>query len=100
MANLTVNQLPVAPVPVLVTDKILITRDGIIVNQATTGTLPISTATQTALDLKISNGIVFLPIKATTLLAPTYVLGGVYFDTTLNKLRVGGATTWETLTSV
>jgi len=32
--------------------------------------------------------------------APTYVKGAVYFDTTLNKLRVGGATTWETITSV
>ena len=32
--------------------------------------------------------------------APTYVKGGLYFDTTLNKLRVGGATAWETVTSV
>ena len=32
--------------------------------------------------------------------APTYVKGAVYFDTTLNKLRVGGATTWETITSI
>jgi hypothetical protein len=32
--------------------------------------------------------------------APAYVLGAVYFDTTLNKLRVGGATTWETITSI
>jgi hypothetical protein len=32
--------------------------------------------------------------------APTYDKGAVYFDTTLNKLRVGGATTWETITSV
>jgi hypothetical protein len=32
--------------------------------------------------------------------APTYVKGAVYFDTTLNKLRVGGATAWETITSV
>jgi hypothetical protein len=32
--------------------------------------------------------------------APTYVKGAVYFDTTLNKLRVGGATGWETITSV
>jgi hypothetical protein len=32
--------------------------------------------------------------------APTYVKGAVYFDTTLNKLCVGGATTWETITSV
>lgn len=31
--------------------------------------------------------------------APTYVRGAVYFDVTLNKLRVGGATGWETITS-
>ena len=31
--------------------------------------------------------------------APTYVKGGIYFDTTLNKLRVGGASDWETTTS-
>lgn len=32
--------------------------------------------------------------------APTYAKGAVYFDTTLNKLRVGGATAWETITSI
>jgi hypothetical protein len=32
--------------------------------------------------------------------APTYVKGAIYFDSTLNKLRVGGATAWETITSV
>jgi hypothetical protein len=41
---------------------------------------------------------VFLPVQAAS--APTYIKGGVYFDTTLNKLRVGGATAWETITSV
>ena len=35
----------------------------------------------------------------TTALAPTYAKGALYFDTTLNKLRVGGATAWETITS-
>jgi hypothetical protein len=35
-----------------------------------------------------------------TVSAPDYVKGGLYFDTTLNKLRVGGATDWETITSV
>jgi len=43
---------------------------------------------------------VLLPIQTTTALAPTYVKGGIYFDTTLNKMKIGGATTWETLTSV
>jgi hypothetical protein len=32
--------------------------------------------------------------------APTYVKGGIYFDTTLSKLCIGGASGWETVTSV
>lgn len=43
-------------------------------------------------------GVLFL-VRATTANAPTYVKGGLYFDTTLNKLRVGGASGWETVTS-
>lgn len=39
------------------------------------------------------------PQQAATASAPTYVKGAIYFDTTLNKLRVGGATGWETVTS-
>jgi len=44
-----------------------------------------------------SNGA-FKPLQAIT--APPYVKGAIYFDTTLNKLRIGGATAWETVTSV
>ena len=40
------------------------------------------------------------PQQAATASAPTYVKGAIYFDTTLNKLRVGGASGWETITSV
>jgi hypothetical protein len=40
------------------------------------------------------------PRLATTAGAPAYVKGAIYFDTTLNKLCVGGATAWETVTSV
>ncbi len=36
--------------------------------------------------------------QATT--APAYKKGFMYFDTTMNKLRIGGASTWETITSV
>jgi hypothetical protein len=43
---------------------------------------------------------VFFPQQAPNASPPTYVLGGMYFDTTLNKLRIGGATDWETVTSV
>jgi len=41
----------------------------------------------------------FFPQQATTVGAPAYVKGALYFDTTLNKLRVGGATGWQTVTS-
>jgi hypothetical protein len=40
------------------------------------------------------------PLLSTTALQPAYIKGGMYFDTTLNKLRIGGATAWETVTSV
>ena len=40
------------------------------------------------------------PQQAATASAPAYVKGAIYFDTTLNKLRVGGATAWETITSI
>jgi hypothetical protein len=40
------------------------------------------------------------PQKATTAGAPAWVNGAMYFDTTLNKLRIGGAAGWETVTSV
>jgi hypothetical protein len=39
-------------------------------------------------------------LQRTTALAPPYKKGAMYFDTTLNKLRIGGATAWETVTSV
>jgi hypothetical protein len=48
---------------------------------------------------KLSN-VTLIPVQATTAAAPAYVKGAMYFDTTLNKLRVGGATAWETVTSV
>ena len=49
--------------------------------------------------IAIFNGTIS-PVQATTAAAPAYVKGAIYFDTTLNKLRVGGATAWETITSV
>lgn len=45
-----------------------------------------------------ASGLIY-PQQATTAAAPAYVKGAIYFDTTLNKLRVGGATGWETITS-
>ena len=58
----------------------------------------------TALTLDSSQNATFAgtvkPQLATTAGAPAYVKGAIYFDTTLNKLRVGGAAAWETITSV
>lgn len=51
-------------------------------------------------DTKITANKKFLPVQATTAGAPAYEVGAIYFDTTLNKLRVGGAAGWETITSV
>ena len=47
----------------------------------------------------INTNAVFMPIQAPTATAPTYVEGGMYYDTTLHKMRIGGATGWETITS-
>lgn len=49
--------------------------------------------------ISVNNAGVFMPVQATTTAAPSYTKGGVYFDTTLNKLRVGGASAWETVSS-
>lgn len=38
--------------------------------------------------------------KFATADAPPYEKGAAYFDTTLNKVRIGGATGWESITSV
>jgi len=46
-----------------------------------------------------ANGV-FFPLQKATASAPTYVKGGMYFDLTLKKLRIGGASAWETVTSV
>jgi hypothetical protein len=53
-----------------------------------------------ATTIAISASQVFFPIQAPTASAPAYVKGGIYYDTTLNKIRVGGAAGWETVTSV
>ena len=57
-----------------------------------------NTTDKGASSLNVS-GLIY-PQQATTAGAPAYVKGAIYFDTTLNKLRVGGATAWETITSV
>jgi hypothetical protein len=85
-----------------------ITRNIADANPALTATQTNASSTGDILQLKNSGGTVasfkqngvFFPVQAPTASAPTYVIGGMYFDTTLNKLRIGGAAGWETVTSV
>ena len=57
-----------------------------------------NTTDKGAASLNVS-GLIY-PQQAATASAPAYAKGAIYFDTTLNKLRVGGATAWETITSI
>lgn len=52
MADVTIGALTDATLPVLPTDKMIVSRDGSTLNDTAVGNLPISTATQTALDAK------------------------------------------------
>jgi len=49
---------------------------------------------------KITGGGIIKPGQYTTGTEPAYEAGAVYYNTTLGKLRIGGATAWETITSV
>jgi hypothetical protein len=64
----------------------------------TTATVTQAMALDSSSNLTVAGTI--KPQQATTAAAPAYVKGAIYFDTTLNKLRVGGATGWETITSI
>lgn len=85
------------------------TTAGLVQTADTTGNLSLQSGGTTILALTsagaavtgtLSSSGTISPQQATTAAAPAYVKGAVYFDTTLNKLRVGGATAWETITSV
>lgn len=71
--------------------------------QAQNGNLQLRGTGNTGISIDASGNAVvggtITPVQATTAGAPAYVKGAIYFDTTLNKLRVGGATAWETVTS-
>jgi hypothetical protein len=45
-----------------------------------------------------TNGLIKLG-QFTTATEPAYVKGASFFNTTLNKMRIGGATAYETVTS-
>lgn len=47
----------------------------------------------------ISSGGVITPSQYTNATEPSFVNGNVFFNTDLDKLRVGGASAWETVTS-
>lgn len=64
----------------------------VIGNTVLTGTLGVTGA--------ITAHSLIFPQQHATSGAPAYQKGALYFDTTLNKLRVGGASDWETVTSV
>jgi len=49
---------------------------------------------------KVNSEMVIFPVQRATASAPTYVEGGMYYDTTLQKMRIGGAAGWQTITSV
>ncbi len=51
-------------------------------------------------DGAVTAGGVISPQSHATSGGPTYAEGAIYYDTTLHKLRVGGAAGWETITSV
>ncbi len=42
----------------------------------------------------------FMPYQRTNATEPSWVNGAVFFNTDLDKLRIGGASAWETVTSV
>jgi len=48
----------------------------------------------------ITLGGLLFPQQYTTAGAPAYVKGAIWYDTTRNKLMVGGAVGWEVITSV
>jgi len=71
--------------------------------QARNGSLQLRGTGNTGIAIDASGNAVvagtITPVQTTTAGAPAYVKGAIYFDTTLNKLRVGGASGWETVTS-
>ena len=85
--DLSVTQVPVIP------------QDDLSPRQEL-GTLASQDASNVSLTGGAMSGISMVLLQAPTASAPPYIMGGVYFDTTLNKMRVGGASAWETVTSI
>ncbi len=66
-------------------------------NTVVAGTLGV-TGASTFTGVLTANGLIF-PQQHATAGGPAYVEGAIYYDTTLHKLRIGGAAGWETITS-
>ncbi len=62
----------------------------------TLGGVTVSTSSANGISLSSPNSGLLIPAMAS---APPYKKGAMYYDTTLSKLRIGGATAWETVTS-
>jgi hypothetical protein len=90
-SGITIATSSVGVLTITTEDKIVIENTAV-----SGGGITIKDATGSGIDMSTSIGLLFVPQKSS---APTYVKGGMYFDTTLNKLRIGGATGWETVTS-
>jgi hypothetical protein len=92
-----IGSFPLGETPVNVYLSAAAGTVGIKANGTTSGTF---SSTGLAVTGVLTGTGTISPQQATTAGAPAYVKGAIYFDTTLNKLRVGGATAWETITSV
>ena len=109
LAGTLVNQIVMTPAgyPAQFLNTIACTADGTTLTDNQMAFFVSTTASETSVKaLTLSGdksaaftGVIF-PQQAPTSIAPSYVIGGIYFDTTLNKLRVGGASGWETVTSI
>ena len=69
-----------------------------LVDNTTDALKPVSTATQTALNLKQDTIAKITTIEKNAIVSPA--AGLIVYDTTLNKLCVRTASAWETITSV
>lgn len=72
------------------------TAGNLVLTGTTTGGI-VQTVTAGSVTLDTGGGL--RVVNLATVSAPTYAKGVIYFDTTLNKLRVGGAAAFETITS-
>jgi hypothetical protein len=67
---------------------------------ATNGNHPVFFGTNGLVRMTLNTDGTLSVFPAPTVSAPPYGKGKMYFDETLNKLRIGGAVDWETVTSV